>query len=495
MNTTVRNIFGVAAAVIVLLGFNWATDIDSLSLSAETKNIDKIEKTESVENRSVASLKDFNDAIVEIAEKTNPAVVTITTKRTQKVRVVNPFSQFFGMPGEEGETQERVQRGLGSGVIVSQEGYILTNNHVITETDEINVRLFNGNEVTAELIGTDPQTDIAVLKVDVDNIPTVELGDSDDLKVGSFVLAIGSPLRESLAHTVSMGIVSARGRILNELTMYGDYIQTDAAINPGNSGGALIDVNGQLVGINSAIASRSGGNDGIGFAIPINLAERIMNDLIEDGKVSRGYLGMFIGGEVDQTMARALGLDDVRGIIVGQVEEGAPADEAGLREQDVIVSLNKEKIRNWDSFRTKIASKKPGDKITLGVIRDGENISLNATLGERPEEAVAAANPQVSESLEQRLGFTVRDLNNEIRSQLGVSNDIEGVVVSRINEASAAFERGLRQGDLITAVKQRKVTSATDFYEEVEKAVESGDNIILLTLIRNDLKQYLAFEL
>lgn len=492
MNTTVRNIFGVAAAVIVLLGFNWATDSDSISLSAETKKIDKIE---SAENRPATSLKDFNDAIVDIAEKTNPAVVTITTKKTQEVRVVNPFSQFFGMPRGDSETQERVQRGLGSGVIVSEEGYILTNNHVIAETDEINVRLFNGNEVTAELVGTDPQTDIAVLKVDIDNIPTVELGDSDALKVGSFVLAIGSPLSEDLAHTVSMGIVSARGRSLNNLTLFGDYIQTDAAINPGNSGGALIDMNGQLVGINSAIASRSGGNDGIGFAIPISLAERIMNDLIEDGEVSRGYLGMIFGGEVDQTMARGLGLGNVRGVIVGQVEEGGPADKAGLQTKDVIVSLNNDQIRNWDSFRTSIASKKPGDTINLGIIRDQEEMNLEVTLEERPEGSVASANRAESEDVQERLGFSVRDLNQNIRNQFRIGNDIEGIIVEEISQSSNAYERGLRSNDIITNVKRTKTETTDEFYAEIEKAIEAGDEVILLTVLRNDAEQYVAFEL
>src|SRR6056297_557474 len=209
MNTTVRNIFGVAAAILVLLGFNLATD--SSSVTFPTADNDKIE---SAENRSVSSLQDFNDAIVDIAEKTNPSVVTITTKRTQEVRVVNPFTQFFGNPGDQGETRERTQRGLGSGVIVSEEGYILTNNHVIADTDEITVRMFNGNEIDAELVGADPQTDIAVLKIDAVNLPAVVMGNSDDLNVGSLVLAIGSPLDESLAHTVSFGIVSARGRSL-----------------------------------------------------------------------------------------------------------------------------------------------------------------------------------------------------------------------------------------------------------------------------------------
>ena len=490
MNTTVRNIFGVAAAILVLLGFNLATD--SSSVTFPTAENDKIE---SAENRSVSSLQDFNDAIVDIAEKTNPSVVTITTKRTQEVRVVNPFTQFFGNPGDQGETRERTQRGLGSGVIVSEEGYILTNNHVIADTDEITVRMFNGNEIDAELVGADPQTDIAVLKIDAVNLPAVVMGNSDDLNVGSLVLAIGSPLDESLAHTVSFGIVSARGRSLNNLTIYGDYIQTDAAINPGNSGGALIDVNGNLVGINSAIASRSGGNDGIGFAIPVNLAKRIMTDLIEDGEVSRGYLGMYTGGEVDQTMARALGLDDVRGVIVGRVEEGGPADKAGLQQQDVIVSLNGEQIRNWDAFRTEIASKKPGDTIDLGVIRDMDEVELTVTLGERPENEMATADPVQMESMEERLGFTVTGLDNSIREQLQLDSDTEGVVVRNINEGSAAYERGLRRGDVITRVKRIAVTSSAEFYDEVEKAIDAGDDVLLLTVLRNDIEQFVAFEL
>lgn len=489
MNTTVRNIFGVATAIIVLLGLNLVTENNTITLPEYDTNV------ESAENRSIASLKDFNDSIVEIAEKTNPAVVTITTKRTEEVQVVNPFSQFFGNPRGQGETRERVQRGLGSGVIVSEEGYILTNNHVIDNTDEIRVRFFNGNEVTAKLIGTDPETDIAVLQIEADNIPTVELGDSDQLKVGSLVLAIGSPLHESLAHTVSFGIVSARGRSLSGLTQYGDYIQTDAAINPGNSGGALIDVNGQLVGINSAIASRSGGNEGIGFAIPINLAERIMNDLIEDGEISRGYLGMVMGGEVDQTMAKALGLDNVRGVIVSRVEEDSPAEKAGLQEQDVIIGLNGKEIRNWDSFRTAIASKKPGDVIELEVMRDQKEITLEVELGERPEEQMASLNPGNTEDMEQRLGFSVQTLTENIKNQLGISNETEGVIVRGLNEASRAYERGLRNNDVITSVKRTGIDSASEFYEEIEKAIEAGDEVLLLTVLRDNLKQYVAFEL
>ncbi|MCR9131487.1 MAG: Do family serine endopeptidase [bacterium] len=489
MSTTMKNAFGIAAAILLLLGVNATTDFSKVDLPFYDTEVVP------AESKPVATLKDFNDAIVDIAEKTNPAVVTVNTEKTQEVRVVNPFS-FFGNPwGQpEGETRERVQRGLGSGVIVSEDGYILTNNHVIDDTDEIKITLFNGDEVTAELIGADPQTDIAVLKINGKNLPAIELGNSDDAKVGSFVLAIGSPLSNDLAHTVSFGIVSARGRSLNNLTLFGDYIQTDAAINPGNSGGALIDLNGELVGINSAIASRSGGNDGIGFAIPINLAKRIMDDLIDDGEVSRGYLGMNFGGEVDQTMALAMGLDNARGIIVGEVVEDGPSDKAGLRESDIIISLNNEPVRDWDAFRTKIASYKPGDTVKLGIIRGDDEMELSIELGERPNE-LAAVNTESARDINERLGFNVSELTNDLKRQLNLGNDTEGVVVNSIEESSNAFERGLRRGDIITAVKRNRVESPSEFFNEIQRSVDDGDKAILLTIERNNVKQFIAFEL
>jgi serine protease Do len=493
MNTAVKNTFGVAAAVLVLIGANLATNSAKLNLPIYDTEVTP------AENRATTTLKDFNDAIVDIAEKTNPAVVTVNTQKTQEVRYIDPFSMFrnpFGAP--QGKTEERVQRGLGSGVIVSEEGYILTNNHVIDDTDEIKVRLYNGDEITAELIGTDPQTDIAVLKIDVDNLPTLKMGNSDDAKVGSFVLAIGSPLSENLAHTVSFGIVSARGRSLNNLTAYGDYIQTDAAINPGNSGGALIDMNGELVGINSAIASRSGGNDGIGFAIPINLAKRIMDDLIDDGTVSRGYLGLNFGGEVDRTMALALGIEGTRGIIVGEVIEDGPSDKAGLKEDDVIVSLNGEDLRNWDAFRTKIAAMKPGEEAVLGIIRDGDEKTITVVLGERPDEIAVASTAKPKRDMDEMLGFTVTDLDeltSDIRRQLNIANDVDGVIVSNISEGSNAYERGLREYDVITAVKRKKVSNEQEFFVEIENSIENGDRAVLLTIERNNTKQFIAFEI
>jgi serine protease Do len=493
MNTAVKNMFGVAATILVLLGFNAVTNNTPSYPDSNT------EVTTS-ENRSVATLKDINDAIVDIADKTNPSVVTITTEKTTEVQVMDPFSRFFGNPRGEGQTKEYTRRGLGSGVIVDETGYIITNNHVIADTDEINIQLYNGDEVEAELVGTDPSTDIAVLKINMDNLPAIKLGNSDNAKIGSFVLAIGSPLSEDLAHTVSFGIVSARGRSIgllrdnNNQLGFEDFIQTDAAINPGNSGGALIDMNGELVGINSAIASRSGGNDGIGFAIPINLAKRIMDDLIDDGEVSRGYLGMYTAGELDRVMAEALGLENKRGIIVGDVIEDSPADKGGLKEDDIIISLDGDKITSFEAFRTRIASYKPDDTISLDIIRDGDERTLKITLGERESDEIATADAP-KKDITDRLGFGVTELNAEIKRQLQISNDLEGVVVTGVKKTSNAYDRGLRNGDVITEVKRKKVTSASEFYEEIERNVEKNDKAILLTVERNNMKQFIAFRL
>jgi serine protease Do len=498
MNNTVKNISGVAAAVLLLLGMNAWTDNNP---NTDLPNYETVNDVKPAENRSVASLLDLNNAIVDIAEKTNPAVVMITTEKVQEQRVMrNPFSQFFGNPygQQDPETREYTQRGLGSGVIVSEEGYILTNNHVIENVDEIKVQLFDGDEVEAQLIGTDPATDIAVIKIDVGDLPAVKIGDSETVRVGSFVLAIGSPLSQNLAHTVSFGIVSAKSRsigLINSGAGYEDFIQTDAAINPGNSGGALIDMNGELVGINSAIASRSGGNDGIGFAIPINLAKRIMDDLIDDGEVSRGYLGLYFGGEVDRTMARALGLNDARGIIVARVEEDGPSEKAGLQEQDVIVGINDEKVRDWNMFRSKVASMKPNDRVKLDIIRDGEERTITVTLGEREEESIASVRPEKAESMEEKLGFTVTALDANIRRQLELDGSEDGVVVDKIKNSSNAYERGLRRGDVITSVKNKKVETEKEFYDELEKLEEKGDEVVLLKIIRNNGNQFIAFEL
>ncbi len=484
----------IAAIAVLLVGFY---SLDFSSNQASVFNLPDFTATTDIdpaEKQPVKTLKDFNDAIVNVADQAIPTVVTIRV--TQTVEVRNPFSRFFGEPG----SQERQRRGLGSGVIVSQDGYILTNNHVVEGADEIVVSMHNGVEHKGKVVGTDPRTDIAVVKIDTeDKLPVLKIGNSESTRIGEMVLAIGSPLGEDLAHSVSMGIISAKDRaigILGENAGYENFLQTDAAINPGNSGGALINMDGELIGINSAIASRSGGNDGIGFAVPSNLAKSVMESLIENGRVVRGYLGIQRGGEVDGPMAKALGLKRSQGVIVGDVEEGGPADEGGLQEGDVILSLNGKAVENWMKFRTSIATSKPGDVITLGINRNGTEMDIEITLGELPEDLMATSQQPTSDrDMESRLGFGVRNLTPEIANQLELSPDQEGVVVSSISEGSNAYRQGLRRGAVITHVSKNEIENVSDFRAELEKVSESGDDVVLLRVIYQGITQYVAFEL
>lgn len=443
----------------------------------------------------INSLKDFNNAIVNVAEQANPTVVTITTSQTVRVRQQSPFSFFFDDPRFDQE-REYQRSGLGSGVIVSDDGYIITNNHVIDRADEIRVILYGGDELDAEIVGTDPASDIAVLKVERDDLPAIPMGDSDAIRTGEMVLAIGSPLSQNFAHTVSKGIISASGRTSLGLNAFENYIQTDAAINPGNSGGALINLDGELIGINTAIASRSGGSQGIGFAIPVNMARDVMEALITDGRVSRGYLGIGFGGEVDRTMARALGLETPGGVIVGEVVPDGPADEAGLEEGDVILKLDGSEVGSWTDFRVKIGSKKPGDTIDLEVFRNDERLEFTVELGELETEAVAEnmASDDM-EDVREALGFSVDELTDSIRQQLNLSSGVEGVVVSNISQGSNAYRQGLRRGDVVMQVADRVVETPDAFYGAVKNLMDQGTDAALLRVNRQGRNVFIAIEL
>lgn len=490
MKRTLSTTLLVVITAVLLVGFY---TIDFNSEKASVFSLPKLEGTTDVpasQDQPLNSLKDFNDAIVKIAEETNPTVVMITT--TQQIeRPENPLFRFFDFPGAPQGPQTR--QGLGSGVIVSSDGYILTNNHVVEGAESIFVSLYNDEEVSATVVGTDPQTDIAVLKIDKSDLPAVKFGNSDNLRVGEMVLAIGSPMSQNFAHTVSMGIVSAKGRALR-LANYESYIQTDAAINPGNSGGALINLDGELVGINTAIASQSGGYQGIGFAIPANLAQNIMKSLIEDGEVERGYLGIYYGGTVDKTMARALGLQNAGGFIISQVEDDGPADDAGLKADDVIVSLNGEPVGNWDDFRYKIANMKPGSDISLGIMRDGEKMTVDVTLGELDRDQQTASR-QDTQDMSDRLGFDVQNLTPNLAAQLGLERGTTGVVVTQVNPGSNAYRQGLRKGDVVTQVDRQNVSDIRDFSSLIRGAMDDDDNVVLLKIIREGTTQYIAFEL
>ncbi|HKL16295.1 MAG TPA: Do family serine endopeptidase [Balneolaceae bacterium] len=494
MDRFTKSIVAAVAIITLLLGMQFASDNDTTQTSDYNTPTYNESSATSADEIPIRTLADFNNAIVNIAERTNPTVVTITTEMTVRQQSRSPFDLFFNNP--QGQQRERQVSGLGSGVIVdSGEGYIITNNHVIENADEINVRLFNGDEHSAEVVGADPGSDVAVLKIDVDDLPAIPLGDSDGINVGEMVLAIGSPLQESFAHTVSQGIVSASGRSFVGLNLYENYIQTDAAINPGNSGGALINLDGELIGINTAIASRSGGSQGIGFAIPVNMVKNVMEDLIEDGRVARGYLGIEMGGEVDQTMARALDMGSPRGFIIGNVEQGGPADEAGLKSGDVVVELNGEPVRDFYDFRIAIASSSPGTEVDLGIFRDGEDMSITVELGELNREEIAGVQPDVEEELTERLGFEVSNLTDNIRQQLRLESGVEGVVVADIEQQSRAYRQGLRQGDVILQIGSQVIENENQFYTMMNSYLESGNDALLMRIYRQGRNMFVAIEL
>lgn len=490
------SIAAMFAVVFLFVGMHYATDHGSNS--ASMFRLPDFNTSDATANETpITTLEDFNNAIVDIADRTNRTVVTITTTQTVTQRQQSPFSFFFDDPRFNQE-REFSRQGLGSGVIVSEDGYILTNNHVVANAEEINVQLFDGEEVDAEIVGTDPASDIAVLKIESDDeFPAIALGNSDDIRVGEMVLAIGSPLGEQFAHSVSMGIVSASGRSSLGLNAYENYIQTDAAINPGNSGGALINLDGELVGINTAIASRSGGNQGLGFAIPVNMARDVMEALITEGRVARGFLGISLGGEVDRTMAQALGLESAKGIVVGGVEPDAPADQAGLQEGDIIVTLNGEDVGSWTDFRVKIGNRKPGDEVTLGVIRDGEEMSYDIELGELEPQQMASNNMNNNdmEDLRETLGFSVDNLTNSIRQQLELGEGVEGVVVNNISQASNSYRQGLRRGDVITRVGDNDVTNPNEFYSAIQNYIDNETDAVLLRVNRQGRNVFIAIEL
>lgn len=494
MDRITKGVLAAVAVAFFLIGLNIGNEGNSDSTSDGLPSFNT-STTNTEETRDLSILRDFNNAVVEIAERTNPTVVTINTTQTVRQRQRSPFSFFFDDPRFDQE-REFQREGLGSGVIVSEDGYIITNNHVIENADQIRISLFNGDELEAEIVGTDPASDIAVLKVEHDGLQAIAMGDSDELRVGEMVLAIGSPLGNQFAHSVSMGIVSASGRSGLRLNQFENYIQTDAAINPGNSGGPLINVDGELVGINTAIASRSGGNQGVGFAIPVNMARSVMESLITDGRVARGYLGITLGGEVDRTMARALGMNSPRGFVIGDVVEDGPAAEAGLQEGDVVVGLNGDPVRDFYDFRVAIANTAPGTNVEIEVFRDGETRQFTVELGElNPEEIAADMSSSDRDDLRETLGFDVEELTDPIRRQLNLQPQTFGVVVSEINKTSRAYSQGLRRGDVISQVAGTAVTQPEEFYGAMQSLIDDGTEVALLRVNRQGRNIFVAFEL
>ncbi|MBV9106926.1 MAG: DegQ family serine endoprotease [Verrucomicrobia bacterium] len=408
-----------------------------------------------------------------IVKKVAPSVVKILV--TMKAGD-NPFAnsdmdffrRFFGEDGQHpgGRSHIPAEHGIGSGVIVSADGYILTNNHVVNNANEIQVALNDGRQFTAKLIGSDPKTDVALIRIKADNLPALTLADSDKIEVGDVVLAIGNPF--GIGQTVTKGIVSAKDRTTSG-DLDEDFIQTDAAINPGNSGGALVDTEGRLVGINSAILTRSGGNQGIGFAVPSNLCRWVMDSLVKNGRVERGLLGVVIQN-LTSDLAAAFKLDRATGVLVGDVSPGGPADKSGLKSGDVITQFNGQPVENASQLKLRVAESVPGSKVQLGVSRNGENKTFEVTLGNLPENKLAEANEQSGNAKAEALaGVGVADLDQNTRAQFNIPAQVQGAIITEVAPDSAAYQAGLRTGDVITELNHKPIKSAEDAVAYTEK--------------------------
>ena len=407
--------------------------------------------------------------------------------------VESSYHHFFDPFGGQYPRDDFRGHSLGSGVIIdTDEGLIVTNNHVIEDADEIKVVMFDKREVVAEIVATDPPSDLAVIKVNPGELSTVKLGDSDKLSVGEWVVAIGSPFGLHLNHTVTAGIISAVGRrSVISRNNFEDFIQHDAAINPGNSGGALFNLDGELIGINTAIATDgfSRANAGVGFAIPINMVKRVMEDLISDGKVTRGWLGVSIQ-DVDEGMAKALKLEDRNGAIISQVIKDSPAEDAGVEEQDVIILVDGEKISDSSNLKNLISSGRPNDKTKLTVIRDGHEKNLTVTLGLRPGEKELAETFKYGEKHFDLLGLRVENYEPEE----SVFDSIKkGVRVIEIKPDSPADDENIQRGDIIVEIGKNSISDENDYQSKLEEYSE--DDTIMLRVLRGGSPLYIAFEI
>lgn len=471
-------LIGLIIGLGISSNFNWHSKAYTEEARISKEAIDILSKT--------------GQAMAEVVAAVKPAVVNISSTKTIKTPGFQSpffddpfFRRFFG--GESnpfGKPREYKQSGLGSGVIVDKDGYILTNNHVIKDADEIKVRLSDKREFRGKVVGTDPKTDLAVIKIESNHLPVISLGDSEKLKVGETVIAIGNPF--GLNQTVTSGIVSATGRANVGIADYEDFIQTDAAINPGNSGGALVNVRGELVGINTAIFSTSGGYQGIGFAIPSSMAKVVMDNLIKKGKVVRGWLGVSIQ-PITPDLAKQFEIKEEKGALVGDVVEDGPAEKAGIQRGDVIVEYDGKDMTDPSSLRNSVAATPPGKKVTLSIIRNGKKQKIDVTIAELPAEM-----QKLHGGFDNLLkGVIVQGLTPELKKNLGISNRTYGVVVTNIEEGSPA-EGILMPNDVIIEVNKKKISSTKE-YEAVVAKINAGQDILLL-VFRNGSSTYISLS-
>lgn len=479
------SLVGIAA---LLVGLGVSGSLDLLSRGGA---VDVMQEPGNMESRQTAEFHQLPD-FASLAKKITPAVVNISTTQVSEGGQVfsspfgeeDPFGEFwrrfFGGPLPRGPHR---QKSLGSGFIVDRDGSILTNHHVVENAEEITVKLADGREFKAEVVGRDPKTDIAVIKIDTkNNLSAAVLGDSDHLEVGEWVLAIGNPF--GLDSSVTAGIVSAKSRIIGA-GPYDDFIQTDASINPGNSGGPLINLSGQVVGINSAIFSRTGGNIGIGFAIPINLVKELLPQLKNKGKITRGYLGVHIQ-KVTPEIAESLGLTNARGALVANIAERGPAESAGVKVGDVIVEFDGKEIEESHDLPIVVARTPVGKKVAVKVLRDKKEVTLSVTVGELKEEEIVASAREKGE-----LGLTVQGVTPQIAESLGL-DQTDGVVVTAVEPGSPADDAGLRRGDVILEIGNSRIRNLVD-YKKAVAGIKKG-KAVRLWVARGETKLFFALK-
>jgi serine protease Do len=461
------------------------------------------------QDNDIAMLERSGKAFTSVVKKAGPAVVYISVEKTVKGSggkqmeelFENPFfKRFFGDQLEQFQQQQPQQRqprrmpkqeGAGSGFIIADDGLILTNNHVVEDADSIKVKLADKREFIAKVVGADPQSDVALIKIEAKNLPVLPLGDSNQLEVGEWVIAIGSPFE--LSQTVTVGVVSAKGRNRMGINDYENFIQTDAAINPGNSGGPMLNIRGQAVGINTAIFSRTGGYMGIGFAIPINMAKSVEEQLRSHGKVVRGWLGLIIQ-DMDENLAQSFGAGKTEGILVSEVTADSPAEKAGFKQGDVVLALNGTPLTDVSDLRNRIAMTAPGTSVTLDIIRDGHKQQMSVLIAEQPSDFSEGAKAKIklqSGSVLEKLGLTLRELTPELADQFGYSKG-QGVIVAEVEAGSPADNVGIEPGQLIEEVNKIRVRNLAELKEALKK--ESDSKQVLLRVRAGEYSKYVALK-
>ena len=464
---------GVVFGAVLVSGFGWVRpSMGEVRIGADKPPVEQL-------NADAAA---FNNAFVQVAEKVTPSIVQITVVTTVKNKVPDGFQFFF--PFKDNVPKE--QQGGGSGIIISDDGYILTNNHVVENASQVTVTLHDKREFDATVVGTDPTTDLAVIKINAKNLPAAFLGNSNEIKVGQWVMAIGNPL--SLTSTVTAGIISATSRKIgmsSDQYSVENYIQTDAVINPGNSGGALVDLSGAVVGINSAIATNGFSQTyiGYGFAIPINLAKTVANELITSGKVSRGYIGVSIS-EVDAATAKAVGLDEPKGVIIQQIVKDGAASKEDIKEGDIILKVDDQEVNQPNELQSYVASKRAGSSVKLTIFRDGKQIERNVTLKSRndgestvvnaSEKELKGKDVDIKDVKLDNVGMTVRNMSGDELKKLDTKN---GVLVTDVKNYGRAFNQRIFKGFVIVAVDHKQVNSTSELKSELDK--KKGQAVLL----------------